>query len=80
MSTLPTSGASQVKDTLPSEYTVTIRPVGALRYGSGSGVGVDSGVGVGVGSGVGVGVGCGVGVHVADGVPGASSAPKLLIM
>ena len=65
---------------MPSLYTVTISPVGAFRYGAGVGVGVGSGVGVGVGSGVGVGVGGGVGVHVAEGVPGASSASKLLIM
>ena len=82
------SGAAHVRLTSPLVYTVTIRSVGALRYGSGTGVGVGSGVGVGVGSGVGVGVGsgvgvgvgCGVGVHVAEGVPGASSAEKLLIM
>jgi hypothetical protein len=66
-----------VRLTSPFAYTVTIKPVGALRYGLGTGVGVGSGVGVGVGSGV--GVGWGVGVHVADGVPGANSIEKLLI-
>jgi hypothetical protein len=66
-----------VRLTSPLLYTVTINPVGALRYGVGAGVGVGSGVGLGVGSGV--GVGWGVGVHVADGVPGASSTLKLLI-
>ena len=64
------SGASQAIETLPFSPITTTRLVGALRYGAG--------VGVGSGVGVGVGVGSGVGVHVAEGVPGATSASKLL--